>query len=138
MSYEDDIAAYLVAKGRGTLPSAGPPIVAGTIFVNDKPSTPDACICIFGYAGQAPEWTNTSKYDRPSVQVLVRGAKNAAGTARTLIETIYKDLDGLTNTTLSGTYYQKIEAVQSGPTPMGKDENGRIEYVWNFYTSKTR
>jgi hypothetical protein len=55
-----------------------------------------------------------------------------------LIENIYKDLDGVTNTTINGTYYQRIEAAQSGPNPMGKDELGRTEYVWNFYTSKTR
>ena len=130
MTAEDDLAVYLAAKGRGTL--------ASTIFVNDKPSTPDAVICLFGYAGQPPEWTSTGRYDRPSVQVLVRGAKNAAGAARTLIENIYKDLDGLTDTTINGTYYQRIEAVQSGATPMGKDENGRIEYVWNFTVSKSR
>ena len=130
MTAEADIAAYLAAKGRGTL--------ASTIFVNDKPGSPDALIAVLGYAGQPPEWTNTNKYDRPSVQVLIRGAKNAAGAARTLAETIYQDLDGVTNTTLSGTFYQRIEAAQSGPTPMGKDENGRIEYVLNFYTSKTR
>jgi hypothetical protein len=72
------------------------------------------------------------------VQVLVRGAKNAAGAARTLIETIKNDLDGLSGITVSGTYYQLIWTEQSGPAPMGKDENGRIEYVWNFYTRKTR
>ena len=130
MTAEEDIAVHLAAKGRGTL--------ASTIFVNDKPASPDAVICIFGYAGQAPEWTNTNKYDQPSVQVQVRGAKNGAGAARTLIENIYKDLDGVTNTTINGTYYQRIEAAQSGPNPMGKDELGRTEYVWNFYTSKTR
>lgn len=138
MTFEDDIASYLASIGRGILPSAGPPVVVGTIFANEKPSTPDAIIVVSGYAGQAPEWTNTNKYDKPSVQVLVRGAKNAAGAARTLIETIYKDLDGITDRTLSGTFYQKIEAIQSGPTSMGKDENGRQEYVWNFYLSKTR
>jgi hypothetical protein len=138
MTAEADIAAYLASKGRGTLPAQGPPVVVGTIFWNDKPSTPDALIAVFGYAGQPPEWTNTNKYDKPSVQVLIRGAKNAAGAARTLAETIYQDLDGLTSITLSGTFYQRIEAAQSGPTPMGKDENGRIEYVLNFYTSKTR
>ena len=138
MTAESDIAVYLVAKGRGTLPAAGPPVVVGTIFVNEKPASPDAVICIFGYAGLAPEWTNTNKYDKPSVQVLVRGGKNAAGAARTLIETLYKDLDGVTNTTINGTYYQRIEAATSGPSPLGKDELGRMEYVWNFYTSKTR
>jgi hypothetical protein len=137
LTAEDDIAAYLASKGRGTLPDPATGVV-GTIFVNDKPSTPDALISVSGYAGQAPEWTNTTKYDRPSVQVLVRGGKNAAGAARTLIETIKNDLDGLSGYTGTGTYYELIWTEQSGPAPMGKDENGRIEYVWNFYTRKTR
>lgn len=130
MTFEDDIAAYLETKGRGTVDT--------TIFVNNLPSTPDAVIALFGYAGQAPDWTNTNKYDKPSLQVRVRGAKDAAAAARELIETIAHDLDGLTNTLLSGTYYQRIEAVQSGPSPMGRDDNGRMEYVWNFYITKTR
>ena len=131
MTYEDDVAAYLETLGLG--------IVDETIFVNNKPATPHAIICVFGYAGQPPDWTNTNKYDRPSVQVLVRGAKNGAGAARTLIENIYKDLDGLTNITLSGTFYQRIEATQSGPTMLSQDDgNGRTEFVMNFYTSKTR
>ena len=139
MTAEADIAAYIASKGRGTLPAIGPPVVVGTIFTNNKPSNPDAVICVFGYAGLPPDWTNTNKYDRPSVQVLVRGAKNGAGAARTLIENIYKDLDGLTSITLSGTFYQRIEATQSGPTMLSQDDgNGRTEFVMNFYTSKTR
>jgi hypothetical protein len=133
MTAEADVAAYLETLGLG--------VVNETIFVNNKPATPNAIICIFGYAGQPPEWTNTIKIDRPGVQVLVRGAKDAAGAARDLIETIFEDLDGLADIVLnadSGVVYQCIEATQSGPSPMGKDENGRIEYVTNFYVTKTR
>jgi hypothetical protein len=130
MTTEADIAAYLASKGRGT--------VGTTIFTNTLPSSPDAVIAIFAYAGQAPERMSCGVLDKPSFQVRVRGAKNGAGAARALIETIFKDLDGLSNITLSGTAYQSITSPQSGPAPMGEDENGRTEYVWNFYTSKSR
>jgi len=133
VTYEDDVAAYLETLGLG--------IVDETIFVNNKPATPHAIICVFGYAGQPPEWTNTLKVDHPGAQVLVRGAKDEPGAARDLIETIFEALDGLTNKVLNadtGVFYQSIEATQSGPSPMGKDENGRIEYVLNFYVTKTR
>ena len=133
MTSEADLAAYLETLKFG--------IVDETIFVNNKPATPDAIICVSGYAGQPPEWTNTLKVDHPGVQVLVRGAKDASGAARDLIETIFEALDGLTNTVLNadtGVLYQCIESTQSGPSPMGKDENGRIEYVLNFYVTKTR
>jgi hypothetical protein len=124
-----DLAELLEDLGRGT--------VGTTIFTNQKPSTPDAVICLFDYAGQAPEWTSTSKYDKPSLQVLVRDVANSDGAALALAETIYKDLDGFTGI-VNGTYFLKVEAIQSGPTPMGKDEIGRIEYVWNFYVKKLR
>ncbi len=38
----------------------------------------------------------------------------------------------MTNTTINGTFYVGINGIQSGATPMGKDEVNRPEYVWNF------
>jgi hypothetical protein len=125
-----DIAIYLAGLGRGT--------VGTTIFVNRKPSMPDAIICITDYAGQSPDRTNTNTYDKPAVQVLVRGARDAAATACNLAETLRTDLDCLSDIVLTSTYYQFIEGQQSVPTPMGQDENGRPEYVCNFYIIKTR
>ena len=78
MTAETDIATYLASQGFGTLGS--------TIFVNDRPASPDALISVFGYAGQAPERTHdTSGNAKPGVQVWVRGAVDGAGTARAQI-----------------------------------------------------
>lgn len=128
MVAETDIAARLAAKGLGT--------VGTNIFVNTKPSTPDNLIAVFGYAGQPLERTHdTSGNDHPGIQVWVRNT--SAGTARTNIEKVYNNLDGITNTTLTSTFYLGIWANQS-PEPMGQDENGRTEFVVNFSTTKRR
>lgn len=129
MTAEADIAAYLATGGFGT--------VATNIFVNDMPATPDNCIAVSIYAGISPERTHdTSGNDRPSIQIRVRNT--SAGTARTKVEQIYNYLDGITNTTIGSTFFLGIDAINSGPVPMGKDGNGRTEYAWNFQTIKRR
>lgn len=136
MTVELDVATYLASKGYGTLNTV---TVPGNIFTNKVPGSPDAVIVVTVYAGQAPERMSCGVLDKPSFQVLVRGVpKTGANAARALIEQIKNELDGLANITLSGTYYQSILTNQSGPGPMGEDDNGRTEYVWNFYTSKSR
>lgn len=129
MTAEADIAAYLAAGGFGT--------VGTSIFVNTMPATPNNCISVTGYAGQPPDRTyDGSGNSRPSVQVRVRNT--SAGTARTTIENIFNYLDGVSNTTLSGTHYLGIFALNSGAIPLGIDENGRTEFTWNFGTLKSR
>ncbi len=100
------------------------------IFVNTKPATPDNLISVFGYAGRAPSVVHDCDGEgRPGVQVWVRNT--SAATARSTIESIFGELDGLTNITINGTYYLGIFANQH-PEPMGKDENGRSEFSVNF------
>lgn len=66
----------------------------------------------------------------PSIQVRVRSA--SATTAREKIQKIFNHLEGITNTTIGGSFILNIEAINSGPIPLGRDENGRTEYTWNF------
>ena len=129
MTAESDIAAYLATGGFGT--------VGTSILVNTMPATPDNCIAVSIYAGMAPERTHDgSGNSRPSIQVRVRNT--SAGTARTKVEQIYNYLDGTTNKTIGSTFFLGITAINSGPVPMGKDENGRTEYAWNFQTIISR
>jgi len=129
MTVEADIAAYLATGGFGT--------VGTSIFVNTMPATPDNCIAVSVYAGSPPERTHDSSgNDNPSVQVRVRNMN--AGTARTKVEQVYNYLDGITNTTIGSTFYLGIFAINSGPIPMGKDENGRTEYTHNFAVKRKR
>lgn len=100
------------------------------VYVDYKPPTPDNIVSVFGYAGQPPEHTSDTKgIGKPSVQVWVRNT--SASTARSQIESIMTELDGLVNVTLGSTYYLGIFANQS-PEPMGNDELGRTEFAVNF------
>lgn len=100
------------------------------IFVDYKPADPDNVICVFGYAGLTPRHTHQGDGEgRPGVQVWVRNT--SAATGRALIESIFTDLDGISNMTINGTYYLGIFANQH-PEPMGKDDNGRAEFACNF------
>lgn len=103
-----------------------------SIFIDYMPPTPDNCIGVFGYAGQPPEHMHEpGGIGKPGIQIRVRNT--SAATGRALIETIFTELDGIVNQNLLGTYYLAIWANQS-PEPLGKDENGRAEFVQNFTT----
>ena len=121
---ETCIAQYLSLAGFGT---------TGTdIFINTRPNTPDNLLTVFGYAGSGILRTHdTSGNEQPGIQVYVRNA--SAGTARTNISNVLDVLDGLANTTMGDRFFLNILANQS-PTPLGKDENGRTQYVLNFST----
>ncbi len=130
MTVENDIATYLQTGGFGT--------VGNSIFLNTMPPTPDNCIAVSIYAGGAAidRTHDTSGNDSPSIQIRVRNT--SAGTARTKVEQIYNYIDGVTNTTIGSTFFLGISAINSGPVPMGKDENGRTEFAWNFSTIRRR
>ena len=131
MSVAVDLAAYIVTLGIES---------SGNVFANYLPATPDAIVCFFDYAGSPPDRTHdTSGNDNPSVQVRVRGARvSGVSAARQKIEAIYNALDGISNQSISGTYYLSILANQSNLTPMGLDENNRPEFVWNFRCIRRR
>lgn len=119
---ETDILNLLIARGLAT---------TGSAYVNWFPPNPDDVVSVFAYAGGAVERTHDSSGNaNPSIQVRVRSA--SATTARLKIQNIFNHLDGITNTTIGGSFVLRIEALNSGPIPLGRDENNRTEYTWNF------
>lgn len=124
---EAAITAYLIAQGLGT---------SSTVFTNYKPPNPDNLTCVFSYAGSPPERTHDgSGNSHPGIQVWIRDT--SAPTGRTRIESVFNLLDGLSNQTLSGVFFVGMDAVSS-PIPMGRDENGRVEFSLNFSTTVRR
>lgn len=122
----DDIATYLEAKGIVT--------VGTDLFKGELPEIPDNCVALFEYAGQPPEIPTAIDY--PGLQVRVRDKSYSAARAKT--DAIYKLLHTLANTTLSGTRYLSIFAVQSSPVPLGRDSSNRIDLVQNYIVTKGR
>jgi Bacteriophage minor capsid protein len=70
---------------------------------------------------------------RPTAQILVRA--KSYQTARSKSKDAYNSLDGVFNTTLSGTYYQSVTARQE-PTDIGLDDVGRPRIVFNIDAEK--
>lgn len=124
----DEIGTYLQTNGIGTL---GTDLFTGTL-----PDVPDNAVALYEYGGVAPVSTlgpGQAKFERPRIQVLARATTYSA--ARSKIESIFKLLHGLANTSLSSVRYLLIEAVQS-PFFMEKDANNRIKLICNFQIHK--
>lgn len=121
----DDIANYLQTQGIGT--------VGTDIFRGLMPDQPDNCIALFEYAGSPPDLHWNGEY--PGLQVRVRNKSYSAGRAK--IGAVVDVLHGLTEQVLGTTRYLLIRANQS-PESLGRDNNGRNEWVVNFAVIKER
>lgn len=128
-----DIGGYLEGLGIGT---------AGTnLFYGQMPETPDVCVVLFEYAGSPPEFTHDGHdYENPGLQIMVRGISYA--NARTTMDIIQDYLHTLANTTISGTKYLFIRAIQS-PFVFATDNNGRdsanrVTLAQNYQIKKAR
>lgn len=131
MSFLDDVAARLVAQGVGTL---------GTnIFLSSKAVVPTGngpYLSLIETGGTGPTRVHNkagASTLRPTAQVLTRAVSYPA--ARAMAKAAYDALDGVWNTTLSGTFYQKITARQE-PTDIGLDGAGRVMVVFNVDAQK--
>tara|TARA_Y100000310_G_scaffold212376_1_gene213217 strand:+ start:3939 stop:4340 length:402 start_codon:yes stop_codon:yes gene_type:complete len=130
MSFLEEIATYIQAQGHGDI---------GTdIFGGEMPDQPDACIAVYESEGREPGETfgNTPPvYDRPHLQILVRGERNDYETPMALCQAIRTDLATLVNTSLSGTYYLRV-AARGSAHPIGDDGQDRYKMAANFIVFK--
>lgn len=123
----DGIARHLALKTLVIYDPEGPD---GDTFLDDMPSQPNTAVAITSYqAGAEPD--SLLPYDEPRIQVRTRDLDPRA--ARTRCQAIYSELHGLGPVTLpDGTQLILCVALQGGPTSIGKDQNGRMEYACNF------
>lgn len=120
----DDIAAKLAAESVGT--------VGTDIFIGVMPDTPDDCLVLNEYGGEAPDLIGTY-VERPNCQVRVRNDEYTTGRAK--CASVIEALHTLGDTTLSGTRYLWVQARQS-PIYLGRDEKKRHEWSVNFAVVK--
>lgn len=71
---------------------------------------------------------NAPAYERPGMQITVRATNYVV--ARTRIKLIFDAVDGVFNTTINGTKYLEIMAIQR-PFDMGPDDSKRIRLGFN-------
>lgn len=123
----DELATYLAAAGLG--------LTVGTnLFSVPFPaSAPDASVCVVEWGALASEETfgaslSAVAMEKPLFKVMVRGARDAADTARQLAGQVCKKLRRLGPATLSGVAYYNVTA--EPPQFMSFDDNGRPR--WHF------
>lgn len=110
--------------------------VSGNCFIATMPSAPDLAVGIFP-SGGIP-WTGHSAIatDEPTVQIRVRSIKHDPRPGLDLAEAIYGEMVGLHGLIDEGgeheTNVRRCLALQTGPVPIGKDDNQRPEFTLNF------
>jgi hypothetical protein len=137
MSFLDEIAARLVASGVGAIAT---PTVPGVIYMGSRANIPSGdgpYITITETGGSDPTRTQNqpaAATQRPTAQILTRAKSYQI--ARTKARAAYLALDGIFNTTLSGTFYLSVKARQE-PTDLGElDGAGRAMISFNIEAEK--
>jgi hypothetical protein len=133
----DDVVAFLEYTG-GVGDTGG-----WSGFKGYLPPEPDRAVAVFETPGLEPELEKLGsdgvQFDRPGFQVRIRGEKHGYEAARDRMDLIFQLLHGSQIPTASGDpFYLYVHAVQSGPMPMGLDENDRPGMTWNFITMRER
>lgn len=135
MPFLDEIANRLVAQGVGVKGSQLP----NGIFLGSGAEIPvgdGPYLSLIETGGSAPRRIHNvpgAHTQRPTAQITARA--KSYSTARAMLKAAYDALDGVFNTTLSGTFYLSITARQE-PTDVGLDELGRRMLVFNIEVEK--
>jgi len=117
------LAARLQADGVAT--------TATDLFIGMMPNSPDECLAIYEYSGEAPMEVmidDAATLERPSVQVMSRAGRNDYPTARALIEAARDSLTAIVNETISGETFLRVNAL-SAINALGVDENERPRFT---------
>ena len=109
-------------------------VTLGTnLFYSLMPETIANCVTIYENAGAPPNFTMGSnglpQLERPQLQFLLRNTAYATG--RALAEDIYRVFTAITNQTINGNLYLRVEAL-SVPAVLERDSNNRILFTCNF------
>ena len=122
-----DIADILTDEGIGTI---------GTdLFCFEQPTVPDSCITVIDSGGFPPE--AQYRYDYPTVQILVRGARNGYRDAYAVAENIKTTLNGKGETDIDSVYHIVGIWAMSDIMPLGNDTSDRPLFSLNFRLQRT-
>jgi hypothetical protein len=119
-----DLATYLDTQTAWTL--------ATDLFIGYLPESPDGATVLHEYPGNPP--LETMGVDaqpaviRPRVQIEARDATYPLARARSRLA--YQRLVLLTNTTVNGAYYERVDPLQE-PFALRNDESDRWVFVFN-------
>ncbi|MGH2820562.1 MAG: minor capsid protein [Actinomycetota bacterium] len=134
MTLLEEFAQLLHDRALGVFHADG--AAGGTIFLAALPTSPDRCKAVALYGGV--ESDSRLDYDEPRLQVRCRGGTDPRQ-AETDAQAVYDVLHGLGRVTLAGgTWLQLAVGIQAGPAYIGRDQNGRHEYVVNVRAEISR
>lgn len=136
MAFLDEIATHLESEG----------VVGGatgwTVYKAFLPDTPNQAVALFLTSGEEPYVKKSSAetaYDRPGLQVRVRGGVRDFEGAIAKIQEVFEALHANEPTPGSGDKtIIYLYGTNSAPLPLGLDENDRPGYTWNFRTYRER
>jgi hypothetical protein len=117
-------------------------VIATNLHIALMPDTPDLCVCLYDHPGQAPTPQidgvvgMSYRYDKPNVQVIVRGNQNGYSDAYTLAEEIKELLRQIHNVEIASTRYIGVWA-SSDIADLGFDEKVRPIFSINFVVHRT-
>lgn len=140
-AFLDQIADWLINQG---VVDAGPGGPTGwQVFKSYQPPSPDQTVTLYETPGEVPEIitdiSSESAYDFPGLQVRLRGTSMQYSAMRAQFQKIYKALHEQEPTPVAGqNIFITLYSVNSGPMPMGLDEENRPEATWNFRTMRSR
>lgn len=106
------------------------------MFIGLMPSSPDVCVALYEYAGEQPLEVlrdNGATLERPSVQVMARASRNDYPSARALIESVRDSLTDITDETISGVRFLRVNQ-NSSINAVGTDENDRPLFTLSLLT----
>jgi hypothetical protein len=106
------------------------------LYIGLMPSSPDVCVALYEYANEPPLEVlrdNGATLERPSVQVMVRASRNDYPTARNLIKNVRDSLTGITDETISGVRFLRVNQ-NSAINSVGTDENDRPIFTLSLLT----
>jgi hypothetical protein len=107
---------------------------ATDLFVSEMPPTPDLCVCIYDTPGESPN--PDYNYEKPGVQVRIRGNKGSYEEAYNLAQDIRDFLNGKHNEEINGARYIGIWA-EGDIFFVAYDENHRPLLTINFNLHRT-
>lgn len=128
----DEIGTYLAANVSGTTLTLG-----SNLFLGRLPDAPDTAVAVYETGGTIPDHTmggaSSPVIERARIQLVTRAAGYSA--ARTLAQSVWDALEGITDEALSGKRYYRVTATQS-PFPLERDTTDRVILAQNFEALK--
>jgi hypothetical protein len=108
--------------------------IGTNLFLAKMPDTPDFCVTVYEYQGQAPMETFGAAafaIDKPSIQVVVRATRDDYPTARNLAQDLRILLASVRDTSING--LRVVRLVSNGSVlSLGTDDLDRPRIAFNL------